>query len=98
MPGRAGGAAPGGRTGTHTESTLYLRRTCTRRRMTQIGHNPSSPYDRTESPLLVGIPARFFPRAFAPKYCQNRSQFTRLSGFPLRAPTETEAARLSMAV
>jgi hypothetical protein len=26
MPGRAGGVAPGGRTATHTESALYLRR------------------------------------------------------------------------
>ena len=36
MPGRAGGVAPGGRTATHTESTLYLRRTCSGRRMTQM--------------------------------------------------------------
>ena len=34
MPGRAGGVAPGGRNATHTESTLYLRRTCSGRRMT----------------------------------------------------------------
>ena len=27
MPGRAGGVAPGGRTATYTESTLYLRPT-----------------------------------------------------------------------
>src|SRR4029077_20687905 len=38
MPGRAGGVAPDGRTATHTESTLYLRRSCSGRRMAQIGH------------------------------------------------------------
>ena len=37
MPGRAGGVAPGGRTATHTESTPYLRRTCSGRRMAQTG-------------------------------------------------------------
>ena len=43
MPGRAGGVAPGGRTATHTERTLYLRRTCSGRRMTQMGHEDAFP-------------------------------------------------------
>ena len=33
---------PAGRTATHTESTLYLRRTCNGRRMTQMGQNRST--------------------------------------------------------
>src|SRR5207302_1159922 len=46
MPGRAGGVVPGGRTATHTESTLYLRRTCSGRRMTQMGHEDAFPRPR----------------------------------------------------
>src|SRR5215472_1329732 len=41
MPGRAGGVAPGGRTATHTESALCLRRTCSGRRMMQTGQSPA---------------------------------------------------------
>src|SRR5258708_38160895 len=43
MPGRAGGVAPGGRTATHMESTLYLRLTCSGRRMTQMGQVRRAP-------------------------------------------------------
>src|SRR5260370_35621009 len=46
MPGRAGGVAPGSRTATHTESTLYLRRMCCCRRMTQMGQLATAPLPR----------------------------------------------------
>src|SRR5271155_2440063 len=46
MPGRAGGVAPGGRTAAHTESTLYLRRTCSGRQMAQTGHEERFPSTR----------------------------------------------------
>ena len=91
MPGRAGGVAPGGRTATHTESTLYLRRTCSGRRMTQMGHlglfllpSPS---------VGCGFGSRSFAQneRCGSSYTEIRTLPRGLSATPRRAPSRTRA-------
>src|SRR6516225_7945576 len=58
-PGRCPGVPaglPAGRTATHTESTLYLRRTCSGRRMTQMGQQyalRNATHDGSIAPIAV---------------------------------------------
>src|SRR5712691_9904245 len=53
MPGVPAAWLQAARTATHTESTLYLRRTCCGRRMTQMGHEDQFPLCRLNARCVI---------------------------------------------